>query len=708
MDAMEFHDAQTAFAEVVRLAPDWLPGRINLGIALMNCGSVDPRDVPVAQEVFAEVLRRDPDNLHAHFCLGMLSRDDRDPQLAVKHFEAVLHGDPNDASTWYWLGLMSDEPERKEECFNKALELQPALSAALYSLARVRHSQGDDMGLRALLEQFLAFENSDTPIRICARYGEMGRYAEPLAATSPWVPQPVGPLPLFIPRDMVIHLPPGARWARVQDFGREVAGMVQAQVRRRFGATIVVLDYDGDGRPDLFLAGAVVEDGKVRNLLLHNDGDGTFTDMTSAARLAVPHPILGCCVADWDNDGKPDLVLTGVGSQLLFRNKGDGTFEDVNAIAGLDKEKSVCLAAAFIDLDLDGNLDLLLAEFAPTPPAALAALDGGRSEGTLLVFLNKGEVPQERPDQKPAPHSGKFHRADNLAAMRGSVTGFAALDVDRDADTDLLCLSDGMRPMVAINDRLLRFRRQELPETPAPWNGALVLDANHDGMSDLLILPSGQPPRLLVNRFRPGDKHAGNWFASSAVGDTPLLHAIAMDIDLDGWTDVVGLSAGHLPLLLHNEGGMLVPRPQAFGPDTAWPPDLVAVTVCDLFGNDFPDLVVWSESKGLDLAENLGNGNRALRLVLQGLSERLFGTRCNAEGFGTWVTVNAGTHWAGQENTTLAAGLAQSRQPLLLGLGPTRRADLLRLRWPDGTRQAQMDVSHGPPTRVQQTRRPVW
>src|SRR5262249_50370606 len=155
------------------------------------------------------------------------------------------------------------------------------------------------------------------------------------------------------------------------------------------GATLVAFDYNGDSKPDLFLAGAVVEKGQMRDLLLRNDGDGKFTDVTAAAGLAGPHPTLGCCAADWDNDGKVDLVLTGAGSQKLYRNKGDGTFEDVTAKAGLDKVKSICLGAAFVDLDQDADLDLLLAEYAATPEEALKALEGGaRAGGRLLVFLS--------------------------------------------------------------------------------------------------------------------------------------------------------------------------------------------------------------------------------------------------------------------------------------------------------------------------------
>src|SRR5262249_26878468 len=154
------------------------------------------------------------------------------------------------------------------------------------------------------------------------------------------------------------------------------------------GATLVVLDYNRDGRPDLLLLGAVVENGQVRDLLLRGDEGGVFTDVTAEAGLAGARPSLGCCVADFDNDGLPDLLITGIGAQWLFRNTGKGGFEDVTAKAGLDAVKSVCLGAAFADLDQDGDLDLILARFGTTAEEALAALDGGKPTGRLAIWLN--------------------------------------------------------------------------------------------------------------------------------------------------------------------------------------------------------------------------------------------------------------------------------------------------------------------------------
>jgi Flp pilus assembly protein TadD len=703
MEKFRYPEAARAFEEVVRLAPDWLPARINLGIALLNDGSDNAPSLQRAQQVFSEVLRREPDNPYAHFCLGFMAKYVRDPQPAIDHFQKVLDKDPNDAYSWYHLGsLLENDPERQEKCYRKALDLQPAMTSAIYGLGQIRMRQGHPKEGRALLDEFEAFDKAGTGFLVGLKYTEQGHYADIIGRPDP-ESQHTGPLPLFVPREVTVRLADGARWATTADFGQDSVGKLRAHVRARFGATLIALDYNGDDKPDLFLAGAVVEKGQVRDLLLRNDGDGKFTDVTATAGLAAPHPTLGCCAADWDNDGKVDLVLTGAGSQKLFRNKGDGTFEDVSAKAGLDKVKSVCLGAAFVDLDQDADLDLLLAEYAATVEEALTALGAGpkalaggvKATGRLRVFLNIGEAPSARPDEQPPPLSGEFEAKEvpALTDLAGRFTGVAATDVDGDGDLDILLFADGAAPVVAINDRLLRFRRAELPER-GRWNGALVLDADHNERSDLLVLPSTAKPLLLLNRFQPGNKDSGTWFEAGPCDSPSLLQAITTDVDLDGWCDVVGLSSERLPVLLHNEGGILARVPEAFAQDGAWPGDLVAVLACDVGSRGRADLLAWSEGKGLLLYQNHAKGRSGLSLGLKGrnLVEGQNRLRCNMDGIGVWLMAQKGGFWTGQENTTLSAGLGQSRLPLLLGLADAPAADVVRLRWPDGTVQAELDI----------------
>src|SRR5438067_423806 len=212
MERYEYAEAEAEFAEAVRLAPDWPPARINLGIAQFNQDT--PEAIARARATFAEVLARNPADPHAHYCLGIIAAERGPFAEAYPHFRAAHEADPDDPHTLLRLGM-----------------------------------------------------------------------------THP-------------------------------------AGKDSAEARDYFGGSVVQCDFNGDGRPDVFLASAVVEGGKLRDLLLRNDGGGAFTDITAAAGLAA-RASLGAAAGDYDNDGRPDLALTGADGVRLLRNKGDGTFDDV-------------------------------------------------------------------------------------------------------------------------------------------------------------------------------------------------------------------------------------------------------------------------------------------------------------------------------------------------------------------------------------------
>ncbi len=722
MEQFKYDLAQSDFEEAVRLAPDcWMPGRINLGIALLN--QKDPPFLARAIQAFDEVLKQEPDNPYAHYCLGVIAEYQGHLTKAVPEFEAVTRIDPNDAHAWMHLGAcvgqlnFNDPSARAAGYLRTALRLNPNLNEARYRLAQDPNTSDAEKTTLLADKETLARAVWEDPSELI--YSTMGRYADVIGRSAdPSLKPAVGPLPLFRPSDSFhVTLAPGAHWAKADELGDGAVGDLRREARRRFGATMVLLDYNHDGKLDIFLVGAVVEKGKVRDLLLRNDGDGRFTDITTEAGLAGERTSLGCAVADYDNDGFPDLLITGAGAQKLFRNTGDGRFEDVTAKAGLDKVTTVCLGAGWADLDQDGDLDLILCQYADTPELALNTMRGGKAESApgLAVFLNVGEAPPN-----PAGHldglTTAFRRAGGPEALlvKGPTTGVALSDVDGDRDLDLLALADGAAPAVVLNDRLLRFHWANGSVAGAQaWNGALVLDADHDERSDLFLVPAGKSPILLLSGGRATGDDAAHWFHEGATNSPPLRQAQAIDVDLDGWTDVVGLSQDGKPVLLHNDGtGRLVLTPHAFGPDEGWPADVVAVAAVPLTEPCHCDLLVWSETNGLQMRQSKGNGNNGLDLELTGLRERSGGDsksshtlRTNADGIGVWAIAQAGTLWTGAENTTLSAGLGQSRLPLTLGIGPADQADVLRLRWPDGMVQAELNVLTCDPQRIKETDR---
>ncbi|TMQ32425.1 MAG: tetratricopeptide repeat protein, partial [Planctomycetota bacterium] len=420
MERFEYGEAIEAFEKASRLAPDWEPARINLGIALLNEHS--DANLNRAIDIFEKILKRDDKHPYAHFCLGVILAHQNKINEASDHFRKVTEIDPSDASAWYRLGLNSEDPKAKLTCYKRAVDIDPYFNAALYGLFMEMRSQ-DMAKAKEILDEQIALKESlnYTGPQKDIRYSEMGQYADVIGRAPPSLAaEQRSPLPLFAKHDgLRVKLRSGARWAAAADFGKGPTADLRRRIRDRFGAVMVALDYNRDNRLDLFLLGAVVVNGKVEDLLLRNDGDGAFTDVTIEAGLAGARLSLGCCVGDFDNNGYPDLFVTGIGEQKLFRNTGLGRFEDVTGEAGLDKLKTVCLGAAFVDLDQDGDLDLVVAQYADSPEHAVESLESNKPPAGpgLAVFLNVGEAPVTSPAEDPPALTPHFRRAEKPAAL---------------------------------------------------------------------------------------------------------------------------------------------------------------------------------------------------------------------------------------------------------------------------------------------------
>lgn len=720
MEQFDYVAAAKEFERVMLMAPDWSPGHVNLGIALLNI-----TDPPIhherAMKIFREVLSREPDNPHAHFSLGIILHHHGNFREAHPHFVATTRIDPADGNAWFFRGdTLQDESdlEKKKECFDRAYECDPNLRRAIYGRFDLLRKTVHANKANAAIKLFNDLNRTYDPEKRV--YGELGYYAEVISSFPRSSPEPrVGRIPLFQDSPLQVQLAKGARWARTSDFGSDDVARVRSKVRRRFGATLVVLDYNRDGKPDFFLVGAVFENGQVRDLLLRNNGNLNFEDVTHEAGLAEPRPSLGCTVADFDNDGYPDLFITGCGRNWLFQNQvrkevRKSGFLDVTREAGLDQVGGVCLGSFFVDLDQDMDLDLVIAQYAANPAKALEALTkNGTGPGALHIFLNVGEAKVPLTTERDAPPlRPAFRRIDAKSALPDGelAVAIAAIDFDGDRDTDLLVLADRTGGTAVVNNRLLRLRTTSLPAAftgTDSWNGALVLDANQDGRSDLLLLrPTARPLYLASQPANSAEQNFEKLFHLGPCQSPTLIQAQAIDIDNDGWTDVIGLSDRKLPVLLHNRGGKLAHALEGLGGDSSWPKDVIAVAAVTLRESCFADVLVWSEASGLQLHRNLGNDNQSINVTLVGHRkvEKDRTDRCNADGIGTWVVAQSGDFWTGLEFTTLSAGLGQSMQPVHLGLGK-HSAEVLRLRWPDNCWQAELDLTRCKPLRIDQRNR---
>src|SRR5262249_12869072 len=134
-ECFQWANAVTAFEEVVRMAPQWLPGRINLGIALLNANTEIPGALERARSIFGEILQKEPENPYAHSCQEIIMPNEGNPEeekTAAAHFKAVTKVDPNDAAAWYWYGhSLKEGSEERDRCYERALQLNPNLGGPL-------------------------------------------------------------------------------------------------------------------------------------------------------------------------------------------------------------------------------------------------------------------------------------------------------------------------------------------------------------------------------------------------------------------------------------------------------------------------------------------------------------------------------------------------------------------------------------------------
>src|SRR5256714_1698878 len=237
-----------------------------------------------------------------------------------------------------------------------------------------------------------------------------------------------------------------------------------ATILEESGSGCAVFDYDGDGWPDIYLLNGRDQYGRginSTNALYHNNGDGTFTDVTAKAGVPGTGYGLGVAAADYDNDGHPDLYIGQYGRNCLYHNKGDGTFADVTDRAGvgaLEFGAPFHTGAAWIDYDRDGKLDLFVCSYVRfrldglrycklpsgiTSNCPPASYDGAPS----LLYHNNG--------------NGTFTNVSRMAGIyipTGKALSALACDVDDDGWTDLIVGNDGEPAWLFLNNRDGTFR----------------------------------------------------------------------------------------------------------------------------------------------------------------------------------------------------------------------------------------------------------
>jgi hypothetical protein len=467
-----------------------------------------------------------------------------------------------------------------------------------------------------------------------------------------------------------------------------------------FGSGVCVTDLDGDDRPDLIFVTGRSWDGEATGAgvaVFRNRGDGTFADVTAASGIRYPFYGMGCAAADYDNDGRDDLLVTGYGGTGLFRNLGGGRFEDVTARAGVaDTGWSTC--AVWFDADVDGFLDLFLCRYVQWSPETDLTC---RLDPQTKVFCGPDPYP---PSVSRFFHSlgdGTFQDVTESAGLAkpGKALGAALLDADGDGRADLFVANDQVPNSLfrSRGDGTFVDESSAMVLTPGRFGMAragMGVDVNDEAGGGIVIGHfSGEGLGFLQRdgdgRWRDRARAAGLFDASVPVLTFGVLFA---DVDLDGRLDLV-VANGHVdanlarsldgdvgaeerPLLFRGRGdGTYVDDGATMGLTARFVGRGVAAADLDLDGD--PDLV-FTENNGPARIYR----NHASRAHWLGI--RLTGTTSNRDGIGAMVTVTAGGRTQTRMVRTGSSYLSQSERALLFGLGPAASVEQIVIRWPSG------------------------
>ena len=492
------------------------------------------------------------------------------------------------------------------------------------------------------------------------------------------------------------------------------------------GPGCAFIDYDNDGYPDVLLVNG--EDwpghahaGATTPKLYHNNRDGTFTDVTRKAGLAVPMFGLGVAVGDYDNDGFDDLFITALGQSHLFHNNGNGTFSDVTKSAGMWGPSEFSTSAAWVDYDRDGKLDLVVANYVQwTEQTDLyCTLDGVHKSyctpesykgSSVRLWHNLG--------------GGKFEDATQKAGLGDPTSkslGIAILDYNGDGWPDILIANDTQPNKLYLNQKDGRFEERGIAagigfsEDGVARAGMGVDAADYDRSGHPSVIISNFANQMVSLYHNEGKGLFVDEAPQSEVGRATLVTlgfgCFFFDYDNDGWPDIF-VADGHIEdaiervqkrvsyaepahLFRNLGGGKFQEVTAQMGKAFAAPRVARGAAYADIDNDGFLDVLVTTNAGPAVLFHNEGGTNHSLRM-------RLIGTKSNRDGIGAVVRVGAGPDTQTKMLRSGSSYLSQSELVLTFGLGSHEQADAVEIEWPSGQVDRLANVGAGQTVTVQE------
>jgi len=477
------------------------------------------------------------------------------------------------------------------------------------------------------------------------------------------------------------------------------------------GTGVGWIDYNQDGLLDLFFVqsgatDAYKPDHPLRSALYRNNGDGTFTDVTEKAGVGGEgHYGQGVAVGDYDNDGYPDMYVTGYGRAILYRNNGDGTFTDVTAKAGVADEGQWSTSAAWVDFDKDGWLDLVVLNYLQWT-FENNEWCGERKPG-YRSYCSPNNYKGEHIKLYHNNHDGTFTDvSDKSGVSKPEAKGMGVVTADMFGSgwPDILIANDTWPNFVFQNNGNGTFTDVSLLSGMAASEdgryeagmGIDVADVDGDGLLDVYITHLDfELNRLYHNN---GDGTFTDATFSSGIGNKAmLLSGVAakfIDYDNDGWPDILQANGAMVdnvqlyhslvtykePLLMwHNLGqGRFEKASDALGPDFNRSVAGRGLATADFFNDGNVGFVVNCRGDAPELMKNEGGtGNHWLEVLL-------IGTKSNRDGTGAELKLTAGDMVRVDQAKGGTSYMSASDPRIHFGLGKRGKIDSLVITWPSG------------------------
>ena len=648
-EALRRDDLETArarFDSILAMAPDEALGHGWMGMLHLRAGELEE-----AQAAVREGLALAPESAELRLMLAAVLRAQGDLDGAREALELNRANQPDHLPSLWALARLETEDGRVA-VLRELAEQAPANDAARFELARALVEAGNADGaaaeLEALRQQLPAlpdrieadFDQALTQLQsgdASAAAAPLERFGDYYEATGPYQEATVlnGPAPemVGIPSfsfSFEFSLAVEEQEAVLEQMryadGSRIAGL-EGHPLAGEGAVLAMADLDGDGDEDLIAGNA-----GAPGASLHRVDLGLFIEETPAAFRSLGR-VRHVAPADWNNDGHIDLLfLTDRGAELIT-NGPDGAFEAATILP----VPTDAVGALWADLDHDGDLD------------AVVFGDG------MLVHRNDGD--------------GSFTDVTTTWGLDTElpVAALAFGDLDDDGDLDLVGTgADGTR--VWSNERGGNFSAVPVGlDAQAPAPSVAVVDLDHDGQLDLAFGSAGAVAVWLndgTGSYRPGPR-------ASAAADAVLM---PIDFDNDGVWDLVAGGSSGLTLLRGDGTGTLADFGEKLPGEAS---SASSVAVVDYNEDGDLDLIYTTSAGDFRLARNDGaNSAHYIQMSLEGLAAG--SGKNNRDGIGSRVEVS----WAGGYQVHVV-----TKPEVHIGLGPVRKADVIRIEWTNGVTQ---------------------